>query len=244
MRSRARAWCSRARSPNGRLVEIIELQRPPVLRRLAVPSRVPLAPGTPASAVPRVHGRGDARAPGRRSDGAHRRRRRGAHGDDQQGLSRPQRATASFVTRNPPCGASFHGQLDRMTEAQIDDPESRRTGHPSGSGGALRVRRRRSHDTDDNGVRRQCQCNDRRCLAARVPRPAAGAHGSAEAGPGARAEPRRRQGAHRRRHPVAGDRLAQRRRRRQDRRSTPSRDGWSTPARAARTGARAAPSTC
>ena len=40
--------------------------RPSVLRRLAIPSRVPLASRTPASALPRVHGRGDARAPGRR----------------------------------------------------------------------------------------------------------------------------------------------------------------------------------
>ena len=52
----------------------------------------------------------------------------------------------------------------------------------------------------------------RTCTSSRRPR----AHGSAEARPGARAEPRRRQGAHRRRHAVAGDPLAQRRRGRQD----------------------------
>ena len=41
-------------SPDERLVEVIELARPPVLRRLAVPPRVQVAPRAPGAAVPRV----------------------------------------------------------------------------------------------------------------------------------------------------------------------------------------------
>ena len=41
-------------SPDERLVEIIELRRPPVLRGLAVPPRVQVAPRAPRPAVPRL----------------------------------------------------------------------------------------------------------------------------------------------------------------------------------------------
>ena len=44
-------------SPDERLVEIIELPGPPVLRRLAVPPGVQLAPEPPRAAVPRVRWR-------------------------------------------------------------------------------------------------------------------------------------------------------------------------------------------
>ena len=41
-------------SPDERLVEVVELPRPPVLRRLAVPPRVQVAARAPGAAVPRV----------------------------------------------------------------------------------------------------------------------------------------------------------------------------------------------
>ena len=44
-------------SPDDRLVEVIELPEPPVLRRVAVPPRVQVAPAAPAAAVPRVRRR-------------------------------------------------------------------------------------------------------------------------------------------------------------------------------------------
>ena len=44
-------------TPDERLVEVIELRRPPVLRRLAVPPGVQVAPGAPGAAVPRVRRR-------------------------------------------------------------------------------------------------------------------------------------------------------------------------------------------
>ena len=47
-------------SPDERLVEIDRAARPPVLRRLAVPPRVQVAPGAPRPAVPRLRRRGAA----------------------------------------------------------------------------------------------------------------------------------------------------------------------------------------
>ncbi len=45
-------------SPDDRLVEVIELPEPPVLRRVPVPPRVQVASVAPAAALPRVRGRG------------------------------------------------------------------------------------------------------------------------------------------------------------------------------------------
>ena len=54
-------------SPDERLVEIIELPRPPVLRRIAVPPRVQVAPRAPRAAVPRLRGRRPGAARGARA---------------------------------------------------------------------------------------------------------------------------------------------------------------------------------
>ncbi len=63
-------------SPDERLVEVIELAGPPVLRRLAVPPGVQVASRAAGAAVPRLHRRG-ARAGRRRGVPAgHRERRR------------------------------------------------------------------------------------------------------------------------------------------------------------------------
>ena len=59
-------------SPDGRLVEMVELPEPPVLCRLPVPPRVQVAPARPAPAVRHIHpGRGRPRDPeqGRRHQG-------------------------------------------------------------------------------------------------------------------------------------------------------------------------------
>ena len=53
-------------SPDERLVEMIELERPPVLRRLAVPSGVQVAPRAPGAAVSRLRRRGPRPRPRRR----------------------------------------------------------------------------------------------------------------------------------------------------------------------------------
>jgi len=175
---------------------------------------------TPASALPSLHGRGDARAPGRRRDGADRRRCRGPHGDHDQGLSRPQRASASFVTRNPPCGARSTVNLIGLTEA-LTMTGMRRTGHPSGFGDALGLRRcRSSHartttvsDLNPNGA-----AADASPHVYAVPQPAVVPTAAAvprRTRPAATAE-RRRLGAHRRRQAVSGDPLAHRRRARED----------------------------
>ena len=55
-RGRRASSCS-GTSPDERLVEVIELARPPVLRRLAVPPRVQVAPRAPRAAVPRLRRR-------------------------------------------------------------------------------------------------------------------------------------------------------------------------------------------
>ena len=64
LRKRLRArgpGCVSGTSPDERLVEVVELRGAPVLRRLAVPPRVQVAPGAPGAAVPRLR-RGRARA--------------------------------------------------------------------------------------------------------------------------------------------------------------------------------------
>ena len=75
-------------SPDERLVEVVELRRPPVLRRLAVPPRVQVAPRAPVAAVPRL-----------------RRRRVPAHGERQQEaeVSLPEPAPAE-VDEGTPAG--------------------------------------------------------------------------------------------------------------------------------------------
>ena len=50
-------------SPDDRLVEVDRAARPPVLRRVAVPPRVQVAPAAPAAAVPRLRGRGAGAGP-------------------------------------------------------------------------------------------------------------------------------------------------------------------------------------
>ena len=64
-RSSGTAWCSRACRPTAGLVEMIELPRPPVLRRLPVPPRVQAPPERAAPAVPSFIARRPARPPRR-----------------------------------------------------------------------------------------------------------------------------------------------------------------------------------
>ena len=56
-------------SPDDRLVEVDRAARPPVLRRVAVPPRVQVAPAAPAAAVPRLRGRGAGTGPRPRARG-------------------------------------------------------------------------------------------------------------------------------------------------------------------------------
>ena len=76
-------------SPDERLVEVIELRRPPVLRRLAVPPRVQVAPRAPRAALPRLRGR---------RPGAGARARRGELEPAAGGEVRAARARADAAT--------------------------------------------------------------------------------------------------------------------------------------------------
>ena len=55
---RGAAWWSRACSPDGKFVEMVELAGPPLVRRLPVPSRVQVEAHRPASALCVLHRRG------------------------------------------------------------------------------------------------------------------------------------------------------------------------------------------
>ena len=89
-------------SPDERLVEIIELRRPPVLRGLAVPPGVQVAPGAPGAAVPRVRRR---RSSARRASAGRRSARAGdadpapAGREDATPRAAAERAAASAAPR-------------------------------------------------------------------------------------------------------------------------------------------------
>ena len=90
-------------SPDDRLVEIIELPRASVLRRLAVPPRVQVAPAAPAAAVPRLRGGGaGARA---RASGRDRGQRGGGRRADR-GADGPLQLQALGTTHRGACTAS------------------------------------------------------------------------------------------------------------------------------------------
>ncbi len=82
-------------SPDERLVEVVELARAPVLRRLAVPPRVQVASRAPGAAVPRFRGGRAARAAdaGGRADGQGR-PRRAAEAVPRRGAPRTSRRGA------------------------------------------------------------------------------------------------------------------------------------------------------
>ena len=105
-------------SPDGRLVEIVELHGPPVVRGQPVPPRVQEPARAAAPAVPRVRGDG-ARAAGRRRAGAHR-------GRDGRGRRRA-RSVGAAVDRRPGRGRR---ERDRARVLTCAAQRRRRTSRP------------------------------------------------------------------------------------------------------------------
>ena len=97
-------------SPDERLVEVIELGRPPVLRRLAVPPRVQVPPGAPGSAVSRLRRR-RAGARGGEGDRRERGRRRRVAADRAVGDPQRRRARRAVTLRRR--AARAIGELER-----------------------------------------------------------------------------------------------------------------------------------
>ena len=152
------AWSSRARRPDERLVEIIELARPPVLRRLAVPPGVQVAARAARAAVPRVR----------------RRRARRAHRARAGARAAPEREPAASRRRDvrrrvggraPPAERDVRRALrDPVSPSgeEARDARTRVTAHLRALG--LEV------DEDDAAGETGADCGN---LARRIPRPRA-----------------------------------------------------------------------
>ena len=136
-------------SPDGRLVEFVEIARAPVLRRHPGPPGVQVAPGPPAPAVPRPHQGGRRARRGPRT-AHHRSRHRSTPRCER-------RRSASW--RPTPLLASHVFDVERRTSSTTaSDLRTRRRHAPGGRRHPRdqRPRRDRPHPPVPRAVRRRC----------------------------------------------------------------------------------------
>ena len=140
-------------SPNGRLVEIIELRDHPFFVGSQFHPEFRSRPGRPhplfrafmvAATRDSRFGEQSIEIIGRR---------RSPHGDDHSGLKTgPQRGTGAVRYAKPPVQAHVAPSLDKIDGGTLDDPNSRRSGHTSSTGGSFRLRDGgRTHSQDNHG---------------------------------------------------------------------------------------------